>query len=35
MFNASELSRKRTCDSFNELYTLPEEAKKFLDPYKK
>lgn len=22
-------------DSFNELYTLPEEAKKFLDPYKK
>lgn len=35
MFNAAELNRKRVSDTFNELYTLPEEAKKFLDPYKK
>lgn len=35
MFNASDLVGKRMVESFNELYTLPEEAKKFLDPYKK
>lgn len=35
MFNASDLSRKRMSESFNELYTLPEEAEKFLEPYKK
>lgn len=37
MSKAAELWKKSFSNdpSFNELYTLPEEAKKFLDPYKK
>ena len=30
-----EFIRKSSYNNFNELYTLPEEAEKFLEPYKK